>query len=117
MGEYTLGQSAPGCRTGNRRAGAQEQEQVLSGEEEEVALLVQPLRKLAQPASGQLGIHHLHEAGAVQEEQGTWEHRAEEEQGKERSGDQSGPHHVELKLGPASSAQPLSQEQPVPCRE
>ena len=43
-----------------------EQEQVLS-EEEEVALLVQPPRKLAQVASGQLGRLHSYEGSGERE--------------------------------------------------
>ena len=73
-------------------------------EEEEVTLLVQPPQKLAQPAFRQLGDAHPYAGKGELEVRVLGEQKAAEERGRERSDDQTGHHHGELKLEPVSSA-------------
>ena len=75
-------------------------------EEEEVTLLVNPPRKLAQVASGQLGRLHPYEGSGEREVLALEEKTATEEQSRERSDSQGGHHHREMEKTTASSDQP-----------
>ena len=73
--------------------------------EEEVALLVQPPRKLAQVASGKLGRLHPYEGSGEREVLALEEQKAAEARSRERSDSQGGHHHRELEMKVASSDQ------------